>query len=131
MTPAIEVNKLSKKYKNGTEAVKGVDFLVKKGEVFAFLGPNGAGKTTTVEILEGLRNKTSGKIYYFGKKIETVNREIKEKIGVVLQKTEVMELLTVKETIKLFSSFYKKSVPYKKIIATINLEEKENSRIKG
>ncbi len=131
MNSVIEVRKLYKKYKNGTEAVREIDFVVKKGKVFAFLGPNGAGKTTTVEILEGLRNKTSGEIYYFGKKIETVSQEIKEKIGVVLQKTELMELLTVKETIKLFSSFYKKSVPYKEIIETINLKEKENSRIKG
>jgi ABC-2 type transport system ATP-binding protein len=131
MNTVIEVKKLYKKYKNGTEAVKEIDFVVKKGEVFAFLGPNGAGKTTTVEILEGLRNKTSGEIYYFGEKIENVGQKIKEKIGVVLQKTELMELLTVKETIKLFSSFYKKSVPYKEIIETINLKEKENSRVKG
>ncbi len=126
----IEVKGLKKTYKNGVKAINNIDFEVKKGEVFAFLGPNGAGKTTTVEILEGLRQKTNGEIWFFGKKIEKIDSSIKEKIGVVLQQTKLMELLTVKETIRLFCSFFNKSIEYKKIIDLINLREKENAKVK-
>jgi ABC-2 type transport system ATP-binding protein len=126
----LAVKNLKKIYSNNVLAINKISFDVSEGEIFAFLGPNGAGKTTTVEILEGLREKTSGEIYFFGNKIDKINQSIKENIGVVLQKTSLMELLTVKETIKLFSSFYKNTLSYSEIIKITNLEEKENSKIK-
>ncbi len=131
MEKILEVKNLKKIYKNKVVAVDGINFEVSEGEVFAFLGPNGAGKTTTVEILEGLRQKTAGEIYFFGKKVDRITQEIKEKIGVVLQKTALMELLTVKETIKLFMNLYEKSLKYSEIMDIINLKEKENSKVKN
>ena len=126
----LAVKDLKKIYSNDVLAVDNINFDVDEGEVFAFLGPNGAGKTTTVEILEGLREKTSGEICFFGNKINKINQSIKENIGVVLQKTSLMEMLTVKETIKLFSSFYKKTIPYSEVIKVTNLEEKKNAKTK-
>lgn len=91
MESIIEVKNLKKHYKN-VKAVDDVSFDVKKGEIVAILGPNGAGKTTTLEIIEGLRKKDAGEIYYFGKKIENVDSNIKEKIGIQLQDTNFSQI---------------------------------------
>lgn len=101
----LEVNDL-KKYYGKTKAVDGVSFTIERGNVYSILGPNGAGKTTTIEIIEGLRNKDSGTIKYFGKEVITVGKEIKERIGVQLQETNFMPHLSVEETINLFRSFF-------------------------
>ncbi len=74
-----------KKYYKDIKAVDDISFEVRYGEVFAFLGPNGAGKTTTIEILEGLKTYTEGKIYYFGEQVREIGPKIKERIGVLLQ----------------------------------------------
>ncbi|SHH31756.1 ABC transporter ATP-binding protein [Thermosipho atlanticus] len=126
----LKVKNLKKLY-GQFEALKGISFEIERGSIFSLLGPNGAGKTTTVEILEGLRKKTEGEIYYFGKKTEFVSREIKEKIGVCLQKTELFKELTVIETLKLFRGFYKRGFEPEAILNLVGLKEKAKSRVKN
>lgn len=123
----IEVNGLIKKY-GDIIAVNNVSFYVKKGEIFSLLGPNGAGKTTTVEIIEGIRKPTSGKIKIFGK---SINNKIKEKIGVLPQEFQSIERLTVRETLEYFSSMYKNPADIDEIIEKVRLEEKENELYKN
>src|SRR4051812_45574344 len=102
---AIHVSGLHKSY-GEHEAVRGIDFEVGKGEVFGFLGPNGAGKTTTVEILEGYRPRTAGEISVLGLDPASPTREWRQRIGLVLQECELNPLLTVSETMNLYSSFF-------------------------
>ena len=85
MTVAIEVSGLRKAY-GGLEAVRGIDFDVRRGEVFGLLGPNGAGKTTTVEILEGYRRRDAGEVEVLGVDPAEAGGEWRERIGVVLQR---------------------------------------------
>src|SRR3982751_5965684 len=102
---AIYVRGLRKTY--GTfEAVKGIDFEVRPGQVFGLLGPNGAGKTTTVEILEGLRPRTGGEVSVLGFDPGIDMKQIKDRIGVCLQATNLPEKITVREALHVFSSFY-------------------------
>src|SRR5437870_7146443 len=98
----IEVEGLKKDY-GAVAAVKGVDFEVLPGEVFGLLGPNGAGKTTTVEILEGLRTRTSGRVQVLGFDPEVQTRDVKDRVGVCLQQTNLQEKMKVREAIELFS----------------------------
>lgn len=124
----LEVKHLQKKYKD-VKAVDDISFYINRGEIVAILGPNGAGKTTTLEIIEGLRSKDEGEIYYFGKKIEKVDSKIKERIGVQLQESNFFENLKVSEIIKTFSGLYQKSVDMEKLISDFGLEDKRNSKI--
>ncbi|OGE82532.1 MAG: hypothetical protein A2846_02890 [Candidatus Doudnabacteria bacterium RIFCSPHIGHO2_01_FULL_49_9] len=103
----IEVKNLKKSYRK-IEAVKGVSFEVKQGEIFGLLGPNGAGKTTTLEMLEGLRQPSSGRIKIFGENLEQGLSVIHERCGVVLQHSGYFEYLQLREILTLFSSFYKR-----------------------
>ena len=100
-TPAIEVEALTKVY-GKTTVVDDISFSVRRGEIFGLLGPNGAGKTTTLEIIEGLRKPTSGKVRVCG--LDTVKQaeKIKPIIGVKLQSTYFFEVMTVKETVDIF-----------------------------
>lgn len=123
-----------KKYYGTIKAVDGIDFDVAEGEVVALLGPNGAGKTTTVEIIEGLRKKDDGEIYYFGKKIDRVDQSIKSQIGVQLQKTAFFEYLTVRETIELFAGLYNVKAQkdqVERLMDLVSLKEKAKSRVKN
>src|ERR1700723_3034836 len=101
MEQAIEVRGLQKSY-GAVRAVRGIDFDVAPGEVFGLLGPNGAGKTTTVEILEGLRTRTSGDVTVLGFDPATETRAIKDRIGVCLQLTNLPDKITVRESLALF-----------------------------
>src|SRR5207237_1567971 len=91
---AIAVADLRKSY-GDFEAVRGISFEIAEGEVFGLLGPNGAGKTTTVEILEGYRRRDSGTVDVLGFDPEHASREFRERIGVVLQSSELWSTLTV------------------------------------
>jgi ABC-2 type transport system ATP-binding protein len=84
-----------------TEAVRGIDLEVARGEIFAFLGPNGAGKTTTVEILEGYRKRTGGDVRVLGEDPATAGRAWRDRIGIVLQSNSLDPYLTVRESIEL------------------------------
>lgn len=130
---AIMVKNL-KKYYGSTKAVDGVSFEVPEGEIVALLGPNGAGKTTTVEIIEGLRKKDEGEIYYFGKKVDQIDKDVKSQIGVQLQKTAFFEHLTVYETIELFAGLYNiqaRKNDIENLINLVALQEKTKSRVKN
>src|SRR5438132_3161407 len=103
MTPVVELIAARKRY--GTvEALRGVDFWLQPGEVVALLGPNGAGKTTSISLMLGLRRPTSGTAHLFG--LDPTNRRARSRVGVMLQESGVMGVLTVHETIRLFRSYY-------------------------
>jgi ABC-2 type transport system ATP-binding protein len=127
--PAIEVSGLRKAYGN-LEAVRGVDFTIETGEVFGLLGPNGAGKTTTVEILEGYRKRDGGEVRVLGHDPERAGPDFRERIGVVLQSSELWPNLTVRETHAVFAGYYAHPRNVDEVIAVVGLEEKSNARVK-
>jgi ABC-2 type transport system ATP-binding protein len=127
--PAIEVSGLRKAYGN-LEAVRGVDFTIETGEVFGLLGPNGAGKTTTVEILEGYRKRDGGEVRVLGHDPERPGRDFRERIGVVLQSSELWQNLTVRETHAVFAGYYAHPRSVDEVIALVGLEDKANTRTK-
>lgn len=120
-----------KKYYGEVRAVDGISFAVPQASVFTILGPNGAGKTTTLEILEGVREPDAGEIEIFGLHLKCVNRDIKQRIGVLLQDGNFEPYLKVKEVVRLFASFFKRTLPAEEILARVALQEKENARVKG
>jgi ABC-2 type transport system ATP-binding protein len=131
MTDAvIEVEGLMKKYGNFV-AVKGIDFEVRRGEVFGLLGPNGAGKTTTMEMIEGLRKPDGGMAKVAGYDTRTDLKKVKEVIGVQLQSTSLFDLLTVREIIKMYASFYIKTIPIEPLLEDMILQEKAGDRVKN
>ena len=126
MDSAIRVRGLQKRY-GEFEAVRGIDFEVREGEVFGLLGPNGAGKTTTVEILEGLRPRTSGEVSVLGYDPAVQIKPIKDRIGVCLQATNLPEKIKVWEALDLFAAFYSRNVDREQILKRLQLEEKRDS----
>jgi ABC-2 type transport system ATP-binding protein len=126
--PAITVRGLRKTY-GQNEAVRGIDFEVARGQVFGFLGPNGAGKTTTIEILEGYRARSVGEVSVLGLDPGSPTPEWRRRIGLVLQECELDPLLTVRETMTLFSSFYPKPREVGETIQMVGLGEKGDARV--
>ncbi len=126
MSNAIAVQDLHKSY-GDFEAVKGLDFEVRTGEVFGLLGPNGAGKTTTVEILEGLRQRTSGDVRVLEYDPDRQKQRLKDRIGVCLQATNLPDKMTVKESLELFAAFYTKTVDGDQLLKRLQLWDKRNS----
>jgi ABC-2 type transport system ATP-binding protein len=111
-------------------AVDGVSFEINEGEIFAFLGPNGAGKTTTLEILQSLRKSTKGSVSVLGYDVSD-NRDVqklKKEIGVLPQDFNAIDKLTVKENLSVIAKMYDKHVDLKKLILTLDLEDKTNSK---
>ncbi len=127
--PVISVDNLRKSY-NGTAAVDGISFSVERGEVFGLLGPNGAGKTTTVEIVEGLREADSGAVSVLDFDVRSQRRDLKERIGVQLQKNALYPNLTVRETLDPFAGFFRNSQPSIGIIERLGLSDKADSVVK-
>ena len=123
--PAIYVRDLRKSYGN-FEAVKGIDFEVQTGEVFGLLGPNGAGKTTTVEILEGLRPRSSGDVKVLDFDPDRQKQQLKDRIGVALQSTNLPDKITVREALRLFAAFYSKTVDGDALLKRLQLWEKKD-----
>jgi ABC-2 type transport system ATP-binding protein len=121
------VRALHKSY-GDVEAVRGIDFEVYAGEVFGLLGPNGAGKTTTVEILEGLRPRTSGELKVLGLDPAHQSMEIKDRIGVSLQATNLPEKITVLEALELFAAFYTKNTDPHQLLKRLQLWEKRHAQ---
>lgn len=124
----VEVEDLRKTY-GSIKAVDGVSFKIKQGSIFTLLGPNGAGKTTTLEIIEGLRIPDSGKITIFGKQVDRIGKEEKELIGVSLQETHLISHLTVRETLNMFRSLYKRGLKVDDVLEFVNLKDKANDRV--
>ncbi|MDD5562454.1 MAG: ABC transporter ATP-binding protein [Thermoanaerobaculaceae bacterium] len=120
---------LVKRYEDVT-AVAGLDLAVAPGECFGLLGPNGAGKTTTMEVLEGLTRPDEGVVEVLGCRWGSGrDHELRERLGVQLQETQLGEKLTVEETLRLFASFFTRSRPVGEVIATVELEEKRRARV--
>ncbi len=126
MPNPIQVEALHKSY-GAFAAVKGIDFEVRAGEVFGLLGPNGAGKTSTVEILEGLRTRTSGRVSVLGFDPEVQTTELKDRVGVCLQATNLQEKLKVCEAMELFAAFYTRTVDGDQLLKRLQLWEKRDS----
>jgi ABC-2 type transport system ATP-binding protein len=126
---AIRCAGLVKRYED-VVAVAGIDFMVRRGECFGLLGPNGAGKTTTVETLEGLTVPDGGSVEVLGGRWGTgCDRELRERLGVQLQETQLAEKLTVSETLRLFASFFRHPRPFDEVIGMVGLEEKRRARV--
>jgi ABC-2 type transport system ATP-binding protein len=123
MPHPIQVVALEKRY-GDFPAVKGVDFEVRAGEVFGLLGPNGAGKTTTVEILEGLRSRSAGTVTVLGFDPEVQTAQVKDRVGVCLQATNLQDKIKVGEAIELFASFYTRTVDSRPLLQRLQLWEK-------
>ena len=127
MTPVVSVRGLTKSYRD-FEALKGVDFELRAGEVFGLLGPNGAGKTTTIEILEGYRRRDAGEVEVLGADPESAGLAWRGRIGVVLQSSAMYENITVAEQLAQFAGYYEHPRPVDEVIELIGLEEKRDTR---
>ena len=126
MDNPIQVEALTKSY-GSFPAVKGIDFEVRAGEVFGMLGPNGAGKTTTVEILEGLRTRSGGRVSVLGCDPEVQTRQLKDRVGVCLQSNNLQEKLKVCEAMELFAAFYTRTVDATQLLKRLQLWEKRDT----
>jgi ABC-2 type transport system ATP-binding protein len=126
---AVSVRGLRKSY-GEYEAVRGIDFDIEPGEVFGLLGPNGAGKTTTVEILEGYRPYDAGAVEVLGEDPRAAGRAWRERIGVVLQQSQLWPNLTVRETLRMFAGYYDRPRDVDEVIDLVGLAEKRTARVK-
>src|SRR3984893_8849440 len=126
--PALRVTGLRKVYQD-VVAVNGLDLEVGAGECFGLLGPNGAGKTTTVEICEGLTAPDAGEVELLGMHWKSDAEQLRQRLGIQLQDTQLSEKLTVFETLRLFRSFFEQGPGAAEAIALVQLEEKKNSRV--
>jgi ABC-2 type transport system ATP-binding protein len=127
---AIEVRDLRKSY-GGVEAVRGVSFEVMRGEVFCLLGPNGAGKTTTVEILEGYRTRSDGEARVLGMDPADGQRELRQRVGIVLQQCGVQTDLTVAELIDMYGRYHARRRSVDELVELVELGEKRDTRARN
>ncbi len=127
-TAALRVSDLKKSYKD-VVAVNGLDLEVHPGECFGLLGPNGAGKTTTIEICEGLTEPDSGVVEVLGMQWATKAPELRQRLGIQLQETQLSDKLTVLETAQLFRSFFREGPTAEDAISLVQLQEKRDARV--
>src|ERR1044071_9556390 len=125
----ISVRNLIKNY-GSFQAVKGISFDVYEGEIFGLLGPNGAGKSTTLEIIETLRQKTSGEVIVDGLNLDKDPGEIKKIIGVQLQTSGYYPGLNLLQLIQLFCGLYNRNVDPMELLETVNLKDKAKAKVK-
>jgi len=131
LVPAVAVEHLTKRY-GDVDAVHDVGFEVQQGEVFALLGPNGAGKTTTIEILEGFRQRDRGRVDVLGfdpGKAAT-SRQLRERLGVVLQELAVEPFLSVRQALTRNAGYYPRPRPVDEVLELVGLGDKANARVK-
>jgi len=126
---AIKVEGLRKAY-GANEAVRGIDFEIREGEVFGLLGPNGAGKTTTVEILEGYRTRDAGTVEVLGNDPQRPGPEFRQRIGVVLQQSQMFQSLTVAELHRMFAGYYARPRNVDEVIDLVGLRPKRAAKVK-
>jgi len=125
---ALLVQDLRKHY-GDVRAVDGLDLAVGAGECFGLLGPNGAGKTTTIEICEGLLFPDSGRVEILGLRWDREEKQLRQRLGIQLQETQLADKLTVAEVVRLFRSFYERGRPVDEVIRLVQLEEKRDGRV--
>ncbi|MEO8503910.1 MAG: ABC transporter ATP-binding protein [Acidobacteriota bacterium] len=125
---AVRCRGLRKRYAD-VVAVDGLDLEVRRGECFGLLGPNGAGKTTTIEILEGLNEPDEGEVEILGLTWARGARELRERLGISLQETQLSEKLTVIEVLRLFRSFYRQGHDPEEVLGLLSLQEKRDARV--
>jgi ABC-2 type transport system ATP-binding protein len=125
----VVVEELHKRY-GENHAVRGLSLSIEEGEVFAIVGPNGAGKTSTVEILEGHRTRTSGRVEVLGFDPQTGGRAYRERIGIVLQEAGMDERFTVRELVSLYAGFYPAPRGVDEVIELVGLTGKAGERTK-
>ena len=130
MDDAITIRGLSKTY-GGRPAVDGIDLDIRTGEVFALLGPNGAGKTTTVEVLEGFRTRDAGEVRVLGTDPHDADRAWRDRIGIVLQTTGGLDLLTAREVLSSTARAYSRPRAVDEVLAAVGLEDTADTRIVG
>ncbi len=123
---AIQVRGLRKTY-GEFEAVRGIDFEVSRGEVFGLLGPNGAGKTTTVEVLEGYRARTEGEVSVLGMDPGHHSRELRARVGIVLQSSGLYRHIKVREALAHFGAMYPHPRSVDEVISLSGLEGKQDA----
>ena len=126
MASAIRVRSLVKRF-DDVVAVDGIDLDVVEGECFGLLGPNGAGKTTTIEILEGLQRPTSGEVELLGLPWRAHAAELRARIGIQLQETELYDKLSAEETVRLFRSFYPRRIEVAEALRQVDLIDKQDA----
>src|SRR5215470_14365212 len=126
---AVRVSGLRKSY-GGHEALRGIDFEIRAGEVFGLLGPNGAGKTTTVEILEGYRDRDAGEVEVLGEDPHRAGRRWRDRVGVVLQSSSLYPNLTARESLRLFAGYYERPRDVSEVIELVGLAEKADVRVR-
>jgi ABC-2 type transport system ATP-binding protein len=124
---AVDVSDLRKSY-DGVEAVRGIDFDIRRGEVFGLLGPNGAGKTTTLEILVGHRTRDAGEVRVLGTDPQRADSSWRGRIGVVPQSGELFPNLTVREHLDLFAGYYEKPRSPADVLRLVGLEQKADAK---
>jgi ABC-2 type transport system ATP-binding protein len=128
VTDVVEVRGLRKAY-GDLQAVGGIDFSVREGEIFALLGPNGAGKTTTVEILEGYRDRDAGEVRVLDFDPATGGGRFRDRVGIVLQSAGIEQQLTVAEALRQYGSYYSRPRDAGELCALVGLAEKAHSRV--
>jgi ABC-2 type transport system ATP-binding protein len=124
--PVIQIEHLRKVY-GTTVAVDDVSFEVHQGEIFGMVGTNGAGKTTSIECIEGLRQQDSGSIRVFGVDPQKEIHDIRRKVGVQLQESQLQPRLKVWEALDLFASFYESPLDWEKLLEQLGLTDKRNT----
>jgi ABC-2 type transport system ATP-binding protein len=125
--PVISIKGLRKSY-GDFSAIKGIDLVVEREQIFGVLGPNGAGKTTTVEILEGYLGRDGGEVEVLGIDPAKPTRAFRDRIGIVLQGTTLEPKLTVRESLELYAGYFSKPRPVDEVIGLIGLEDKADVR---
>jgi ABC-2 type transport system ATP-binding protein len=128
MGVALSLRDLRKSYKD-VVAVASVSLEIQEGECFGLLGPNGAGKTTTIEISEGLLDPDSGIVEVLGLRWDRDAEELRQRLGIQLQETQLADKQTVAETVRLFRSFYRQGPRPEDVIAMVELQEKRDARV--
>ncbi len=127
MSAPVSVENLCKSY-GPVQAVRGISFEARPGEIFGILGPNGAGKTTTIECVIGLRPADSGEIHLAGLDARKFPRQVKQRIGVALQATMLPDKITPREALRLFASFYRDHDDIDDLIERFSLGEKIDAK---
>jgi ABC-2 type transport system ATP-binding protein len=125
---AVTCERLRKTY-GPVVAVSDLTLHVRRGECFGLLGPNGAGKTTTIEILEGLLSPDAGEVEVLGLRWAHHATDLRQRLGIQLQETQLTDKLTVEETLRLFRSFYTRGRTIDELVSIVELESKRTSRV--